>query len=95
MGRGASRSRGAAHTRRTAGGDRGAPQPRGTLRRLFVAVPLPRGLLGFVQETQSLLPSLPGLRLMKEKQLHVTLAFIGEWTRRERRLPGLWWKRYP
>jgi 2'-5' RNA ligase len=76
VGRGASRGRDAAHTQ-GAVGDRNAPGERGTLQRLFVAVPLPRGLLGFVQETQSLLPSLPGLRLMKEEQLHVTLAFIG------------------
>lgn len=47
-------------------------------RRLFVAVPLPSELLGFVREAQGLLPRLPGLRLMREDQLHVTLAFIGE-----------------
>jgi len=46
--------------------------------RLFVAVPLPRGLLGFVSGCQDLLPKLPGLRLMNEQQFHVTLAFIGE-----------------
>ena len=46
-------------------------------RRLFVAVPLPSEALGFVASAQRLLPALPGLRLMREDQLHVTLAFIG------------------
>lgn len=51
--------------------------------RLFVAVPLPAGLLGFVRDCQSLLPRSPGLRLMNETQFHVTLAFIGEVEERE------------
>jgi 2'-5' RNA ligase len=46
--------------------------------RLFVAVPLPAGLLGFVEAAQQLLPPMRGLRLMRQDQLHVTLAFIGE-----------------
>lgn len=46
--------------------------------RLFVAVPLPAGLFEFVREAQGLLPRTPGLRLMREDQFHVTLAFIGE-----------------
>lgn len=46
--------------------------------RLFVAVPLPEELLGFVEEAQAALPSLGGLRLLRVQQLHVTLAFIGE-----------------
>jgi 2'-5' RNA ligase len=50
----------------------------GIRQRLFVAVPLPDALLGFVREAQGLLPRLPGLRLMTADQLHVTLAFIGE-----------------
>ena len=46
-------------------------------RRLFVAVPLPDRLFGFVSHAQGLLPRLPGLRLMRPDQLHLTLAFIG------------------
>jgi 2'-5' RNA ligase len=53
-------------------------EPGGTKQRLFVAVPLPVGLLGFVGSTQELLPRTSGLRLMREDQLHVTLTFIGE-----------------
>ena len=53
-------------------------EPGGARQRLFVAVPLPVGLLGFVGSAQELLPRVPGLRLMREDQLHVTLAFIGE-----------------
>jgi|WetSurMetagenome_2_1015567.scaffolds.fasta_scaffold06759_5 RNA 2',3'-cyclic 3'-phosphodiesterase len=52
--------------------------PGGAGQRLFVAVPLPAETLGFVVAAQRLLPSLSGLRLMREDQLHVTLAFIGE-----------------
>lgn len=50
----------------------------GPSQRLFVAVPLPAGLLGFVESAQRLLPPMPGLRPMRRDQLHVTLAFIGE-----------------
>lgn len=50
----------------------------GGSQRLFVAVPLPGELLGFVRDSQGLLPRVPGLRLMSEGQFHVTLAFIGE-----------------
>lgn len=50
----------------------------GGRQRLFVAVPLPEGLFEFVRAAQESLPCLPGLRLMREEQLHVTLAFIGE-----------------
>jgi 2'-5' RNA ligase len=46
--------------------------------RLFIAVPLPDRLQGFVGGAQQLLPSLAGLRLLRAGQLHVTLAFIGE-----------------
>jgi 2'-5' RNA ligase len=48
------------------------------LRRLFVAVPVPDALLGFVRDAQAALPPLKGLRLLGPRQLHVTLAFIGE-----------------
>lgn len=50
----------------------------GPTQRLFVAVPLPADLLEFVRAAQALLPPLRGLRLMREDQFHVTLAFIGE-----------------
>jgi len=50
----------------------------GAKQRLFVAVPLPGGLVEFVQTAQEALPRLPGIRLMKPEQLHVTLAFMGE-----------------
>ncbi|MFH0915591.1 MAG: RNA 2',3'-cyclic phosphodiesterase [bacterium] len=46
--------------------------------RLFIAVPLPRELLGFVTAAQALLPAVRGLRVLRPDQLHVTLAFIGE-----------------
>jgi 2'-5' RNA ligase len=46
--------------------------------RLFVAVPLPSALLGFVSRAQKALPATHGLRLLAPLQLHVTLAFIGE-----------------
>jgi 2'-5' RNA ligase len=46
--------------------------------RLFIAVPLPGELLGFVRAAQAALPPVPGLRLLRPDQLHVTLAFIGE-----------------
>jgi 2'-5' RNA ligase len=46
--------------------------------RLFVAAPLPEGLLPLVECAQAALPALPGLRLLRPEQLHVTLAFIGE-----------------
>jgi len=47
-------------------------------RRLFVGVPLPLGLLGFVERSQAALPREGGLKLLRPDQLHVTLAFIGE-----------------
>ncbi len=62
--------------RRTRGVTNGAMGEAG--RRLFVAVPLPPVLREFVVAAQSMLPSMPGLRLMHEDQWHVTLAFIGE-----------------
>lgn len=46
--------------------------------RLFVAVPLPEGLLSVVQGAQASLAGIDGLRLLQPEQLHVTLAFIGE-----------------
>ena len=48
------------------------------LQRLFVGVPLPERLLGFVQAAQAALEPAPGLRLLRPDQWHVTLAFIGE-----------------
>jgi RNA 2',3'-cyclic 3'-phosphodiesterase len=45
--------------------------------RLFVAVPLPGELEALVRRAQESLPSIPGLRLLKPEQWHVTLAFIG------------------
>lgn len=54
-------------------------EPRGAaLERLFVAVPVPEELFSFVRSAQALLPPISGLRLMREDQFHVTLAFIGE-----------------
>lgn len=46
--------------------------------RLFVAVPLPEAVLSTVERAQSSLPQVPGLRLLRPEQLHVTLAFIGQ-----------------
>lgn len=51
---------------------------RGAQQRLFVAVPLPKDMLGFVRGAQGMLPRVPGLRLMTPAQFHITLAFIGE-----------------
>ncbi len=48
------------------------------LQRLFVGVPLPEELVGFVQSAQAALEPAPGLRLLRPDQWHVTLAFIGE-----------------
>lgn len=45
---------------------------------MFVAIPLPAGLLPFVERAQEALPPIAGLRLLRADQLHVTLAFIGE-----------------
>lgn len=45
---------------------------------MFVAVPLPGELLGFVRAAQASLPAAGGLRLLQPDQLHLTLAFIGE-----------------
>ncbi len=50
----------------------------GALQRLFIGVPLPEDLLGFVRAAQAMLTPTPGLRLLRPDQLHVTLAFIGE-----------------
>jgi len=49
----------------------------GEKRRLFVGVPLPEGLQEHVRHAQGALPPIPGLRLLKAEQWHVTLAFIG------------------
>ena len=46
--------------------------------RLFIGVPLPESLKGFVREAQAALPRISGLRLLPEEQWHVTLAFLGE-----------------
>jgi 2'-5' RNA ligase len=48
------------------------------LQRLFVGVPLPEELMGFVQSAQEALEPGLGLRLLRPDQLHVTLAFIGQ-----------------
>jgi RNA 2',3'-cyclic 3'-phosphodiesterase len=45
--------------------------------RLFIAVPLPRELLDFVQRAQKALPVSGNLRLLRPEQLHITLAFLG------------------
>jgi len=50
----------------------------GGRQRVFVAVPLPGALFELVHAAQESLPRVPGLRLMREEQYHVTLAFIGE-----------------
>jgi len=50
----------------------------GEKQRLFVAVPLPDELQGFVHSAQTLLSTAPGLRLLRPDQLHLTLVFIGE-----------------
>lgn len=46
-------------------------------RRLFVGVPLPEELLGFVSEAQTALPIRSDIRLTRRDQLHVTLCFLG------------------
>ena len=51
---------------------------RAPLQRLFVGVPLPERLVGFVQSAQAALEPAPDLRLLHPDQWHVTLAFIGE-----------------
>lgn len=53
------------------------------MQRLFVGVPVPQDLLGFVRKAGDSLPKIAGLRLAREDQLHVTLAFIGEVGERE------------
>lgn len=45
---------------------------------MFIGVPLPERLLPAVRAAQQGLPGVPGLRLMRPEQLHVTLAFIGQ-----------------
>ncbi len=50
----------------------------GEKQRLFVAVPLPPDAVEFVCAAQQALPRGSGVRLVGHKQLHVTLAFIGE-----------------
>ncbi|MGI5939517.1 MAG: RNA 2',3'-cyclic phosphodiesterase [Thermoleophilia bacterium] len=61
------------------GAGRRSPDDRGGgTQRLFVAVPLPEDLLPLVRDAQAALPALPGLRLSRADQLHVTLAFIGQ-----------------
>ena len=56
----------------------GASAEASARRRLFVGVPLPVGLLAFVERSQAALPREGGLKLLRPDQLHVTLAFIGE-----------------
>lgn len=50
----------------------------GTRQRLFVAAPVPGEVFGFIRAAQALLSPMEGLRLTREDQFHVTLAFIGE-----------------
>jgi 2'-5' RNA ligase len=51
---------------------------RGARRRLFVGVPLPEDMVPFAVGAQGLLPCGPGMRLLRQDQLHLTLAFIGD-----------------
>lgn len=46
--------------------------------RLFVAVPVPETSLGSVRRAMEAVAGMPGLRVLRDPQLHVTLAFIGE-----------------
>lgn len=46
--------------------------------RLFVGVPLPEQLVGFVKDAQAALPSEAGIRLTRTDRLHVTVCFLGE-----------------
>lgn len=59
-------------------GRRGQQPPDGRLTRIFVGVPLPPDLLPVVNRAQEALQEIPGIRLTRPEQLHVTLAFIGE-----------------
>ena len=75
------------------GGDRSGTTRRRETERLFVAVPLPDGLAArWSLAAQEALPAVPGLRLLRPEQLHVTLAFIGEVDAAQRpRRRGRWW----
>jgi 2'-5' RNA ligase len=46
--------------------------------RLFIGVPLPEAASALVRVAQNALPAVPGLRLVRPEQVHVTLAFLGE-----------------
>ena len=46
--------------------------------RLFIGVPLPEVASALVRVAQDALPAVPGLRLVRPEQVHVTLAFLGE-----------------
>ncbi|MHB9148719.1 MAG: RNA 2',3'-cyclic phosphodiesterase [Thermoleophilia bacterium] len=46
--------------------------------RLFVGVPLPEELVGFVRDAQAGLPTEGGVRLTRSNQLHVTVCFLGK-----------------
>ena len=50
----------------------------GRMQRRFVAVPVPEEVFPFIHDAQAMLPSLDGLRLTREDQFHIPLAFIGE-----------------
>ena len=52
--------------------------PSAEVMRIFVGVPLPEDLLPMVERVQDKVRDIPGIRLMRAEQLHVTLAFIGE-----------------
>jgi RNA 2',3'-cyclic 3'-phosphodiesterase len=51
---------------------------KGVTERLFVGVPVPTRLAGFVGAAQQALPSSPELRLLGAAQWHITVAFIGD-----------------
>lgn len=46
--------------------------------RLFIGVPLPEELVEHVLAAQRGVEHVPGIRLMRREQLHITLAFIGQ-----------------
>ncbi|MCL5735383.1 MAG: RNA 2',3'-cyclic phosphodiesterase [Actinobacteria bacterium] len=52
-------------------------QSGGQRERLFIGVPLPDSLYRHIREAQELLPKMGGLRVLKEEQWHVTVAFLG------------------
>lgn len=59
-------------------GERRGQSPGAEVMRIFVGVPLAEELLPTVEHAQETLQDIPGIKLMRAEQLHVTLAFIGE-----------------